>query len=542
MSKNTLGGGLAQRNQKGAMKWKQILAKIDTLPDSELESWAFKNLWNDVDSKHEKIAQDLQQFHNNPNLLRILASLAPSLHPVKVLQQYFTLLTSVLLDRNESLERINQSTKIATLALKSEEEDLAEDIKAFAKRFFGCLVHESGIRWDTFEKITEGTPKANQIALDPSRIPRLEYVLFSFGMTKPLIFYELMNDLVKGAESRLQALMLLKTFLILEGAPTYYLIDSELYKTVIMSALCDTEISVFLTSVTILTIVLPIVATKAVAYLDHLVSILIFALRWEISFPDVIAKISLAMDKHGKSIDDILQLHSINSTRFCINQYFTVLYGMFPSSTMEVLSLTLKGQPLKEVNRDPNFIPVHDPFKNFRIEAEGYGGQAMFTRIKGLLSSHRCHFNTLCSNTLEERDNPWFMDKESSEIMITCFDLECSDSFSTEKLEDRKECIGDIASHILSLNRQLYGDLYRTESIAIPIIDRNSEKDSVALLKIFYTILMNESFFKECMRQYHIFHIRLLKRKEISVKLAIVGEENMVNAHFFMLGAKAEKF
>jgi hypothetical protein len=261
--------------------WKQIYAKLDDLSDVELESWASKNLWNDAASKHEKISQDLLQV-NTPDLLRIISCLAPSLHPVKLLQNYFTLLTSVLLDQNESLERLNQCTKIATLALKTEDESLTGDIKAFAKQFFGCLVKESKARWNTFEGITKGHPKKDQIALDPSRIPRLEFVLFSFGMAKPLIFYGLLNDLAKDPETRLQALMLLKTFLILEGSPTYYLIDSELYKTVIISSLCDTETSLFLTSVTILTIILPIVATKTVVHLDELISILVLALKFEL--------------------------------------------------------------------------------------------------------------------------------------------------------------------------------------------------------------------------------------------------------------------
>lgn len=40
--------------------------------------------------------------------------------------------------------------------------------------------------------------------------------------------------------------------------------------------------------------------------------------------------------------------------------------------------------------------------------------------------------------------------------------------------------------------------------------------DPVILLKIFYIILMNEGFFKECMRQYHIMHIRALRKTHIS--------------------------
>ena len=55
-----------------------------------------------------------------------------------------------------------------------------------------------------------------KISLDPSRIPKLEYVVFSFGMGKPLLFYELLNDMALDISSRLQAFLLLKSFLILE--------------------------------------------------------------------------------------------------------------------------------------------------------------------------------------------------------------------------------------------------------------------------------------------------------------------------------------
>ena len=64
-------------------------------------------------------------------------------------------------------------------------------------------------------------------------------------------------------------------------------------------------------------------------------------------------------------------------------------------------------------------------------------------------------------NAAKERENPWFMNKESSEIMIKCFNLETHeihDVSSTVKIgKIDHSSLDEITSHILHINRFLYG-------------------------------------------------------------------------------------
>ena len=55
--------------------------------------------------------------------------------------------------------------------------------------------------------------------------------------------------------------------------------------------------------------------------------------------------------------------------------------------------------------------------------------------------------------------NPWFMNKESSEIMIACFNLEAQElhDVSSPITNHTANSLDDIAGHILQINRFLYG-------------------------------------------------------------------------------------
>jgi hypothetical protein len=59
----------------------------------------------------------------------------------------------------------------------------------------------------------------------------------------------------------------------------------------------------------------------------------------------------------------------------------------------------------------------------------------------------------------EERQNPWFMNKESSEIMIACFNLEAQElrDVSSPLTNQTASSLDDIVDHILQINRFLYG-------------------------------------------------------------------------------------
>lgn len=288
------------------MSWKELYKNIidsSPLQTDALETFALQNPWSPEGSQTtaEKISSDLLNYNGNDKLF-ILELLSPALEPGKLLQDYFKYLLSFLMNPND-LKSVDSATRIVSNALKSHvpNQSVYEDrLKTVARNLLDCFVNETHSRWTAFENIAHGKCIFDdRIALDPSRIPRLEYVIFAFGMSKSLLFYDLMNDLAMNPQARLPTLMLLKMFLILEDSPTYYLIDSELYKTVIKSALFDTDVSVFLTAITILTILLPIVATKAVDQLDNLVGILTNAIQWEVSFERILAEHS----NYSSSID-----------------------------------------------------------------------------------------------------------------------------------------------------------------------------------------------------------------------------------------------
>jgi hypothetical protein len=132
------------------------------------------------------------------------------------------------------------------------------------------------------------------------------------------------------------------------------------------------------------------------------------------------------------------------------------------------------------------------------------------------------------NDTAKERESPWFMNKEASEIAIKCFSMrkkEIIQDFQWKTGEPTT--LADVAQTIVDLNRFLYGPLYQTH---IPE-DNSYQKqylDPAAILKVFYVILINECFFKECMRQYHVMNIRESRKLEISSQFQLSRIENMV--------------
>jgi hypothetical protein len=446
---------------------KNILAGMSL---SELEVFAAQNIWEKSDAKlSDRIASDFFALYGRSDpstCLRHLELFLPALDPIRVINEYFHIFISILLNPQENLSLLDASIRITVNCLKSfiPESSPSQELKICAKKFLDCFVQETQARWNTVENLAAGIqPFTYQSALDPSQIPNLEQVLFSFGMAKPLLFYELLNDLAWLPDTRLHSFMLLKSFLILEDAPTYYLIDSELYKTVIRSAMVDSEASVFLTSITILTILLPIVATKAVSHLDDLTAILSKAIIWERSCPLIISQPSLSSHKSSEDIDNLLLEHSMKSVRVCINQYFTVLYGMFPCNVLRTLTWSHGETPSVSIL---DFKKALDPFEDLKANINEdtlfikSRIQVFSYRIYGkeLLAGHRCHFYSIGSNPTRERQNPWFITKDPSEIMVTCFSLAILDTQMKPMPNiPSSDSITNVAQDILRINRYLYG-------------------------------------------------------------------------------------
>ncbi len=210
------------------IKWKDTFQQLDSLSDKQVEIFANQNIWiaeASDQSKGDKMLADLLTFKGD-GILRALFLLLPALNPIKVLEDFFDIFKNIFVDSsNTELAKIDYATRICVAALTSHQyeniEALQDRLKICAARFLNCFITETQKRWSKFGNIDAGKEEfTTKISLDPSRIPRLEYVVFSFGFAKPLLFYELLNDMALDMTSRLQSFMLLKSFLILEVSCT----------------------------------------------------------------------------------------------------------------------------------------------------------------------------------------------------------------------------------------------------------------------------------------------------------------------------------
>jgi hypothetical protein len=278
--------------------WKQLWTSLhdSKLDPEQLQRFAEQNPWDPLESQElsDKIISDIQQIEKNLWLLNLVQ---PMVEPGTLLLNNFTFFTNILLN-SKDLAQVETCCQLIHKCFKTHMDSdsiYQQRLTQAARQFLELFVKQTNLRWTLFQ---EKDIFDDHIALDPIHIPRLEYCIFSFGMSKPLIFYGLLNELGMSPQTRLHCFTLLKVFLILEDAPTYYLIDSDLYKTVIESAVCDDDVSVFLTAITILTILLPIVAVKAVKHLENLTNIMIKAIKWDVTWPFVLQKCQFS-DQQG---------------------------------------------------------------------------------------------------------------------------------------------------------------------------------------------------------------------------------------------------
>jgi hypothetical protein len=212
---------------------------------------------------------------------------------------------------------------------------------------------------------------------------------------------------------------------------------------------------------------------------------------------------------------------------------------------MDRLSQLIIHKKLEDPFIMKEFVKVTDKLEEHRFKAMNDIvdlESRISSRIQILVESHKCHFQSIISNKESERNAPWFMNKEPSEIIVTCFSLFC-DQTEQVTAEDSLtfpknfSTLEEVSSTVLRINTFLYGPTFQShlptkgsiESLAL---------DPVILLKIFYIILMNEGFFKECMRQYHIMHIRTLRKQIISSHF----EDSNVNAASIKSHSLEEEF
>ncbi|KAJ3323166.1 hypothetical protein HDV06_002178 [Boothiomyces sp. JEL0866] len=516
----------------------QELLSAETLDFGELESFALHNTWNPDDkSDLDKLSKQLQSLPENDKL-KVLQVLQPAFEPGRFILDHYDYLISIVLNPS-NLESGEAATKLLADTFRTyvpPDTEYQATLTVAARKILDTYVIETQGRWNTFEQIVAGKSVFEyNIPLDPNRIPKLEYVAFQYGMSNPLSFYNLLNELAVKVETRLHAFILLKLFLIVEDTPTYYLIDAELFGTIISSAVNDTDICIFQTAVTIITIFLPIVAVKSVSKLDDLLFILITAIKWEIWYPLVLkhaSKTKEGKETEGQGIydmDEILLNHSIGAIRTCVQQYYTVLYGMFPCNVLSYMSEYLNGNcPPPNITAPFGVAPdsLRKYFESARSSAQFDEKYYITQRIEQLIQSHKCHLNSILSTVNKERIEPWFLKKEPSDIIIACFQLYVKEFESDIELITKElETLDEVSAAIMRINTFLHGPIIQSD-LPLNHSKADDEFNSVMFFRIYYFILMNEAFFKECMRQYHIMHIRNLRKLGFESEVEARAVEN----------------
>jgi hypothetical protein len=238
--------------------------------------------------------------------------------------------------------------------------------------------------------------------------------------------------------------------------------------------------------------------------------ILVQTVKWEQAYPS----------KLDGTWQDAFQVKDANETKLlgsildsiprCVDQYFTVLYGMYPRFVVENLytDFSVPLPPLKK---------VADPLEGAMSQINK---ETVASRLKQLLVSHRAHAALAEPVSADQTTaGPWFRTLEPSETIIECFQLKIdstagSPTDKSSSLNAKDVDASDTISLLLKINNILHMNMDKPR-----LLPGDVTLDKLYSIKAFYYILLNEAFFKECMRQYHMMHIRRLRKRLIEMSM-----------------------
>ena len=267
--------------------WNAVVNNYSNESLSELSDYAIKYTWNGDDSQivSRSILSNLARVTNHPNILKLLFHSLAAIEPGAALLQHFDIFERVLTKSND-LKQIELALGSISTLFKvhvPSNTEYEDRIVSAAARFVDLYMSQVDNRWNHLEQaIGEQLQVDYTVGLDPGHDSKLENAIFCFGMANPLVFYDLLNKKALTPATRLSAFLLLKSFIVLEDSPVYYLAESSLHETIFKSALYDTEACTKLTSASLLTIVLPILNKRSLPLLGSALKIIIDLIRWGI--------------------------------------------------------------------------------------------------------------------------------------------------------------------------------------------------------------------------------------------------------------------
>ncbi|KAJ3018184.1 hypothetical protein HKX48_003046 [Thoreauomyces humboldtii] len=279
----------------------------------------------------------------------------------------------------------------------------------------------------------------------------LENVLFSFGAQNPKELFDLLNDFC-CAKDRFHVLAFLAKFIKKEEATSYFLVESPLFRTILLSSVYDSNPAVVCAAVSLLTALLPSIVARLDEYNGELLAILVRMVRWEVNFSLVFSLVTqtTAAESHTAERDSlpleiefsgrisaaakaILKEYTCVIVRQTVEDYFTILYGILPCNTVETVKAYagVKRKSFRACEgfriEKGTFETAEDPFVGARKQVEeldDFDDEAISSeRLMALLANHRVHQDLILSTATAERDALKLSRKSPSDIVMESWAL-----------------------------------------------------------------------------------------------------------------------
>ncbi|TPX67186.1 hypothetical protein SpCBS45565_g03957 [Spizellomyces sp. 'palustris'] len=291
----------------------------------------------------------------------------------------------------------------------------------------------------------------------------LERVLIQFGVARPKDFFDLLNEYCVNKQHRMHVLVFLIKFGRREEAPLYYIHESKLFHTILSSAMKDTNPGIICSIVTLLTVLMPSIVGRLVDILNDLLAILLRLVYWESTYSITLNLTSRRshhvthrpeIEEQQIAVDTILTEYTHVAIAESIENYFTLLYGIFPCNTVEFLRAFFEVKRPDFQWRDQSgvlngtFELADDPFIEMRKQVDemedtdlneivvkklmvGFWPHACMRFVhflnqipdKALSESHRLHQNLLLLTSQKEREVSKLVQKDPSDVIIESLEL-----------------------------------------------------------------------------------------------------------------------
>ncbi|KND04705.1 uncharacterized protein SPPG_00414 [Spizellomyces punctatus DAOM BR117] len=270
----------------------------------------------------------------------------------------------------------------------------------------------------------------------------LERVLMQFGVARPKDFFDLLNEYCVNKQHRMHVLVFLIKFGRREEAPLYYIHESKLFHTILSSAMKDTNPGIICSIVTFLTVLMPSIVGRLVDTLNDLLAILLRLVYWESTYSIVLNLTSKRshqvthrseIEEPQVAVDTILTEYTHVAIAESIENYFTLLYGIFPCNTVEFLRAFYEVKRPDFQWRDQSgvlsgtFELADDPFMEMRKQVDEMEdmdlNDIVVKKLMTLSKSHRLHQNLLFLTSQKEREMSKLVQKDPSDVIIESLEL-----------------------------------------------------------------------------------------------------------------------